>query len=133
MPGLQYKVRGNSPQGKPRVYFCCHKEDFPVYFEKISEAILNNHSCAIWYREDFSAYDGDLENDLKQMQLLVIPVTLKLLTTENQALSREFVIAVNHHIPILPLMQEPGLEALFNAKCGNLHFLNPYHSDATTI
>lgn len=132
MSNLRCKVRGNSPQGKPRVYFCCHEEDFSKYFEKISEEILNKHSCAIWYREDFWDFD-DLETDLIQMQLFVIPVTTRFLATENQAFKYEFKIAIKHHIPILPLMQEPGLADLFNLKCGNLHFLDPHQTDATAI
>lgn len=133
MSDLRYKVRGNSPQGKPRVYFCCHKEDFPKYFEKLSEEILNIQPCAIWYRDDFSRFDDALENDLKQMQLFVIPVTARFLTTDNQALKHEFPVALHHHIPILPLMQEPGLADLFNLTCGNLHFLDPHQTDATAI
>lgn len=38
---MKYKTRGNtSPQGKPRVYFCCHPEDFTKYFETIANEIL---------------------------------------------------------------------------------------------
>lgn len=133
MSSLRYKVRGNSPQGKPRVYFCCHKDDFEKYFEEISEDILNIQSCAIWYRNDFTNADNELENDLKMMQLFVIPITAKFLTTNNSALDYEFKIAIDHHIPILPLLMEPGLEQLFNHKCGNIQFLKPHFNDVTEI
>jgi hypothetical protein len=37
---LSYKTRGNSsPQGKPKVYFACHPDDFSL-FEAISDDIL---------------------------------------------------------------------------------------------
>ncbi len=134
MSSLKYKIRGSvSPQGKPRVYFCCHHDDFNNFFDKISNDILSNQNCAVWYRDDYSPLDDDLKNDLKQMQLFVIPVTAKFLTTENEAFATEFKIAAENHIPILPLMQEPGLEKLFNYKCGNLQFLNKYSNDATEI
>ena len=38
MANLQYKTKGNSnPKGKPKIYFCCHIDDFPLYFEEISK------------------------------------------------------------------------------------------------
>lgn len=47
---FQYKTKGNvSPQGKRRVYFTCHPEDQERFFEKITDEILKNTDCAIWY------------------------------------------------------------------------------------
>ena len=59
MSSLQYKTRGDSnPKGKPKVYFCCHPEDFDKYFEKISQELLAEQNCAIWYLEGPNAeYD----------------------------------------------------------------------------
>ena len=38
---FRYKTRGtSSPQGKRRVYFTCHPEDFARYFEEIGAEIL---------------------------------------------------------------------------------------------
>lgn len=35
MANLKFKTRNNTnPQGKPRVYFCCHNEDFEKYYKK---------------------------------------------------------------------------------------------------
>ena len=49
MSGLKYKTRNNtSPQGKPRVYFCCHPEDFDKFFDGVSEEILAKQNCAVW-------------------------------------------------------------------------------------
>ncbi len=47
MAKLLFKTRGGSPQGKPRVYFCCHPDDFDRFFEPISEEILKKHNCAV--------------------------------------------------------------------------------------
>ncbi|MBP3633777.1 MAG: tetratricopeptide repeat protein [Oscillospiraceae bacterium] len=129
---LQVKTRGNvSPQGKPRVYFCCHPADFGAFFDAVSDEILAKQNCAVWYVEK----DGTDENfraDLERMNLFVMPVTTRLLTTENPALE-EFRFAVAHHIPVLPLMQESGLEAQFNKICGDLQFLDKYAKDDTAI
>lgn len=132
MASLRYKTRGgSSPQGKPKVYFCCHPEDFGKYFEPVSEEILALQNCAIWYQE--GEIDGELLADLKQMLLFVMPVTAKLLCTENEALSVAFRLAMEEHIPVLPLMQESGLEGLFNQKCGDLQFLDKHCKDSTAI
>ena len=67
------------------------------------------------------------------MQLFVIPVTFKLLTTENDVLNFYFKFAVENKIPVLPILQEGGLEALFNEKFGDLQFLDINNTDTTAI
>jgi hypothetical protein len=64
-----------------------------------------------------------------------MPVTTKLLTTENAALDAEFRFAIERHIPVLPLMQEGGLDELFSQKCGDLQYLDKAKSarDLTEI
>jgi len=134
MANLKYKTRGDSnPQGKPRIYFCCHTKDFNEYFESISDEILTKQNCAVWYVDEAAARDEDFFADLKQMQLFVMPVTTNLLCTENEALDVEFKFAIENHIPVLPLMQENGLVELFNNKCGDLQFLDKNNTDVTAI
>lgn len=134
MANLKYKTRGNStPQGKPRVYFCCHPGDFNRCFESISDEILAKQNCAVWYTDEVAVHDEDFFVDLKQMQLFVMPITTNLLCTENQAIDIEFKFAIENHIPVLPLMQESGLEELFNKRCGDLQFLDKNNADTTAI
>lgn len=134
MASFKYKTRGNSePQGKPRVYFCCHPIDFDSYFESISDDILAKQNCTIWYSDEAIVRDEDFFADLKQMQLFVMPVTTNLLCTENETLDKEFKFAIENHIPVLPLLQEKGLEELFNKKCGDLQFLDKNNTDITAI
>ncbi len=131
---FNYKTRGNSsPQGKPRVYFCCHTKDFDQYFASVSDEILTKHNCAIWYTEGDQIYNEDFFADLKQMQLFVMPVTTELLCTQNPALDIEFQFAMKQHIPVLPLMQEEGLHELFNKRCGDLQLLDKHDLDPTAI
>jgi TPR repeat protein len=61
---------------------------------------------------------------LKDMRLFIMPVTTKLLTEANYAFDREFAFAKEMNIPILPLMQESGLDNLFNKKCGAIQYLD---------
>ena len=130
---LKYKTRGNStPQGKPKVYFCCHFDDFHRFFDDISDEILDSFNCSVWYLDKaYEERDEDFFNELLQMQLFVMPVTSKLMYTKNRALDIEFKFATEHHVPVIPIMLESDLEAVFNEKCGNMHFLDKNISDIT--
>ena len=147
---FQYKTRGNaSPQGKQRVYFTCHPEDFKRVFEEISDEILKVVNCAVWYEtpengsneerknagaanEAWKPYE-DIETDLGQMQLFVIPVTARLLSGKNRTMEVDVPFALSHHIPILPLMREAGLDAAYSQKFGELQYLDKYAQDDTAI
>lgn len=67
------------------------------------------------------------------MQLFVIPVTSSFLCEPNRARDTDLPYALGHHIPILPLLQEDGLESLFNQTCGDLQILNKYTEDPTAL
>ena len=106
---LNFRTRGKdiSPQGKPRVYFCCHPDDFAIHFESVSQEILNLENCAIFYDEQPTGI-GDMaewQSRLSDMQLFVMPVTSRLLSGSNKGLD-DYQIAIKNHIPVLPLMQE---------------------------
>ena len=52
MVNLLCRTRGmNNPQGKPRVCFCCHPDDFDKYFDEISDEILSKQNCSVWYKD----------------------------------------------------------------------------------
>jgi len=106
---LRYKTRlMSSPQGKPRVYFCCHPDDFDHYFDEISEEILSMQNCSIWYDTTSMEIHSALANDLKLMQLFVVPITYRFLTEESRGF-QELEFAKENHIPILPLLQNTSL------------------------
>ncbi len=133
MSGFLYKTRGgSSPQGKARVYFCCHPDDFERYLQPVCDEILQKQNCAVWY--DAAGGRGDFPlDDLGGMQLFVIPVTARFLKEQNRARDIEFPFAMERHIPVLPLLQESGLEALFNQVCGDLQMLDKNNRDKTAL
>lgn len=106
------------------IYFTCHPGDFNIYFESITDEILGIKDCTIYYYEpdDEPECNEEYYMNLRQMRLFVIPVTRKFLEEESRAM-RDFEYAVNHGIAVLPLMQENGLEHLFERKCGTVQFL----------
>ena len=105
------------------------------FFDEIAQDILKRSDCVIWYLnpEEETPDPQDLLPDLSQMQLFVIPVTSRFLCEPNPARETEFPFAMDNHIPVLPLMQENGLESLFNETCGDLQTLNKHAGDATAI
>jgi len=109
----------------PKVYFSCHKDDFDLCFEAIKKEITKGRNCAVFYDAD---YDGERDEkfyfDLSQMNLFVMPITTRLLTKPNRALGEELAFALEHKIPVLPLMQESGLEELYKQKFGDLQYLD---------
>ena len=133
---LTCRTRGDSsPQGKARVYYAAHPADSPVYAGEIFQDILKVQNCAIYYDEEPEApwQQQELFQQLEQMQLLVLPVTSRFLYQPNRAREVEFPFAMEHHIPVLPLMQEPGLEGEFNRICGDLQLLNKKDPDPTAL
>ena len=122
---------------KPRVYFTCHPDDFEKHFEKVCEDIFKTHDCAIYYTENMSETiaEEDKETDLGRNNLFVVPVTFKLLKTTNRAMDQDIPYALKEHIPVLPIMMEPGIDEFYSApdKFGEIQYLNPYSHDFTEI
>ncbi len=138
MPEWKIRTRGDSGPGhKPRVYFTCHPEDMGRYFDKVCKDILKLQDCAIYYTEDMAAAIApeDRETDLGSVNLLVVPVTCRLLTTPNRAMDEDVPYALQQHIPVLPFMMEPGIDALYARpdKFGELQYISPNSRDLTEI
>lgn len=114
----------STTKGKPRIYFSSHPKDYVQYFETISDDILECGNNAIWFMEGEVSDRKMHEQDLKEMQLIVIPVTKKLLTEPNFSMDVEVPFAIKNHIPILPMMQETELEKLYWEKFEDLQYLN---------
>lgn len=132
---LQYVTRQNStPHGKPKVLYCCHPDDFEPFFSEISKDILDKQDCTIWFWGEVEEPPyATLMEELSQMQLFVFPITRKLLCTENSAMDIVFPYAKSHNIPVLPLLQEKGLEEIYTQRFGSLQYLNKYDLDRTAL
>ena len=134
---LLYRVRGNGhPEGKPRFYISCHSSDAALYLEEIIADLLKRVNCAIWYKPDFSVpfqSQEEMQLTLGQMQLFASPATTRLLTTPNPAMDQDYAFAIENHIPILPLMEEDGIDDLYEQRFGSLQYLAPKRQDSTAI
>ena len=78
--------------------------------------------------------EEDKVTDLESNNLFVIPVTFRLLSTENRAMD-DVKFAIEKHIPVLPLMMENGLDAVYSHpdKFGELQYLSPFSTDVTEV
>lgn len=133
---LLHRTKDNSPpSGKPKVFFTCHPQDWDAWFLPVCEDLFQFCNCAVYYDdpENPSPRDNDYDARLRGMNLMVIPVTAVFLSHPSPALDHDFRYAMEHHIPILPLVQEPGLDKLFAQKCGNLQYLDKTLRSATAI
>lgn len=133
---LACKTRNmRTPQGLPRVWFCAHPCDYEKYLEALSADVLGAVNCAIWYDENPSdAYNADeLYETLESINLLLVPVTRNLISSESRASGAEFEYAIKNHIPILPILTEPGLEDDFNRRFGELQMLNRTNTDSHAV
>lgn len=135
--GLRYKIKANDKMQRGlRVYFCCHEKDFSEFFTAISSEVFSvQNDISIWYMDpDDEILDcEEYFWDLSQMRLFIVLVTEKFLCEACHARRVEFAYAVEHHIPVLPIVQEKGLEDLFNNICGEMQFLKRYVDDTTAI
>lgn len=122
-----------------KIFFCSTDADREKYFEEICSDLFElQDNISIWYREEDIAdlYDEekkDYLSDLSRMALFVVPVTNVFLKTENDARKSELDFAIKTNIPVLPVLEEQGLEFLFNDVCGNLQVLNKHDPDPTAL
>ena len=137
---FQYSTKGDSrPDGKPKIYFTCHPEDFNRYFEMIKDSIFKTHDCVLFYFENNSCNSNVISSDdsvdLERMNLFVIPVTFRLLTEPNRAIDLDLKFAKEKHIPVLPVMMETGIDELYSAsdRFGTMQYITPFGQDSSEI
>ncbi len=136
----EFKLRAKNEReikDKPRVYFTCHHDDFERYSERVMSDLFRTQDCAVFYTEDMTEplTDENLSLDLERMNLVVVPVTLKLLTLENRAMSVDIPYAMKAGVPVLPLMMEEGIVEIYSRpdRFGERQFISPDSREASEI
>ena len=135
---LSYRTRGNAhPQGKPRVYFTCHPTDYDRSFEQITQDILQLQDCAVYFTTDMTEHISEEDRwiQLRGMNLFVVPVSRKLMIDPNRAMDEDIAFAFNEHIPVLPIMLDPGLDHIYSLsdRFGDRHYLILGSTDNTGL
>jgi hypothetical protein len=79
----------------------------------------------------------DTENmeELGCMNLFVVPVTTRLLTTANRAMNVDIAFAKERNISILPIIMEPVSDHLYSdeKKLGKRQFIDPFNADPSEV
>lgn len=116
-------------ESNPRVFFCCDDADFDKCFGPISDEIISiqdNVSVCYFHPGEEKLNNKELFSELSRMKMFVVPVTESFLYTDCHARTVELAYAIEHHIPVLPILQDKLLEDEFNRVCANIEFLENF-------
>lgn len=138
---LQVRTRENTnAEGKSRVYFFCHPEDFDAYFDFVCEDVFQSQDCAVYYKGTGEYDQSELAVLLSEMQLFIVPITSNFLYKESSAWQYEYSFALEHRIPLVPILVERDLQKCFAERMnmisegfGDLQFLDSTSFDLTEI
>ncbi len=139
MAKITYIPEDKNPQGLQKIYYSGHPEDFKSYYSEITNDLfstLSDCSFLVCRDEDNKTRDDELFNFLREVNLFVVPVTLRLLTQDNRTRDEEIPFVLKNHIPVLPLLQEPPNKELLDAfknVFGELQYLYKYEKDTTAL
>ena len=122
---LGYKIRDlNSNNSRPRVFFISHDDDHEEYLSRVISMLHGQSDCMVYFRDVTELHKSisaeDLAQTLADMQLVVIPVTQKLLREPSEAMSKVVPYALDHNIPVLPILMEKDPAGRYSKLFGNL-------------
>ncbi|MBO5657224.1 MAG: toll/interleukin-1 receptor domain-containing protein, partial [Agathobacter sp.] len=124
---------GSTHKGKKNIYFCAHPEDYDYYHKELSRDIFRYINCAIWSEENLSQWPQEQEIFYKGMDLVMVPVSGKLLMEDNVIRDLALPTLMDLPIPILPVIPEPGLFEMTNEFFSNRQVLDMYTKDDTAL
>ena len=138
MSDLSIRLKHTDKTGnEARIYFTSHPDDLACHFETVVKDIFDTTESIIYYTKDMTSQFAEDEGSLllSGMQLFVVPVTLSLLTKESRTMEYDIPFARRMGIPILPIMMEGGLDALYSAtnKFGEIQYVSRASNDESAI
>lgn len=122
---IKYLSNVQDPTQSHYKLFCDFHEKDMGHFLKIKDDIFDICKCSIFYYDDEDKFCNEAEQEfnISKTNLYVLIVSSNLLFNPNFDMLA-FNAAVKNKIPILPILVENGLEALFNEKYGNIQYIN---------
>lgn len=122
-PRMNFRTNTGQPVvGQPWVFFSCHPDAFALYQEQVMLDVLACCDCVFCWRDPDDT-STDTLSDLDQMSLVILAVDTKFVEEDCFASTDVWRYAVDHHIPILPLLMEDDIAIAFNERFGQLHAL----------
>ena len=132
-----YPNDGEYIKGKNKIFLAAHPAESTQYLASLWEEVKRvDSNCIFWYdSQPELSWDADLTQSLQQtgVQMFLFPVTAKLLNTENNAVSVLLPYALENHIPIVPILMEPGLTIRYKEVFKNIQYLDKVTVDPTAI
>ena len=135
MERIQFYPPGENPKGKNYIFFAAHPEDKDAHINELWQEIAGvEGNCVFWFdAQPEEPWDETMTADLDRMQLILFPVTMKLLSMENTAVSKLLPYAQQEKIPILPILLESGLENMYTQIFGDRQYMDKVTKDHTAI
>ena len=120
-----------SPSGLIRVLFISCAEDRELYYDTITDKILDiQKNIAIYSSENLADYTDDV---IRSMNLVIAPITSLFLSPACRERIDVFQKAIDMNVPILPFQMEKGIAGLFNDICGKVQILDFTKSNDTKL
>lgn len=119
--------------GPAKVLFTCHKADYDLYFEMLKDDLLEAATCTIYCFYDNDYYPKNMDDYatlIEQFNLIVIPVSFNFIIDESRSKNVDFKYAIEHRIPLLPILVQPNLYEEFN-QLANIQVLDRTARDET--
>ena len=117
------------------MFFISHDDDHEEYLSRVISMLHGQSDCMVYFRDVTELHKSvsaeDLAQTLADMQLVVIPVTQKLLREPTEAMSKVIPYALDHNIPVLPILMEKDPAGRYSKLFGNLQYLDSDDSDKT--
>ncbi len=103
-----------------KIYFSSHPEDM-VLFDKIAADIREiEKDCVIAHISDYEQPINDrIFAELKEFHLIVIPITEKWLSCENE----EYAFFIQNNKAIIPILMDESLEEAYNERTNKRQYL----------
>lgn len=114
--------------------FICHPSDRKRYYQSIKKDIFSvNDQCMIFSEE--KGNPEEIEKVFNQINMVLIPITSRLLKSESKALDIEVTFALKKHIPILPIVVEKisGFSLLYDKRFPHIQYLDKTIRETTGI
>ena len=123
--GLKFLTSQRSDSTRDAKVFCGFHPANQKIAEEIMGDLLSVCNGTVFYYDKGEFFDEGtgFENDLSQMALLVLVVSSDYLSSTSFARERLYTYAIEHMIPVLPIVTEPGLETLFENAFGNMQYI----------
>lgn len=124
MPKLSQTTKDDlNPKNKAKIFICSHPEDHKGWFDSIAEDVWSLSDYPLHYDSAPTVREDSFFSDLEEMRLCIVIVTRRFLTEHSYAIDEILPYFKKKNIPILPIITEYDLDALFEEKMGDLHYI----------